>query len=158
MGESGAMKPSAVSSKKDALAPFVILMTAYLSLNSVLNLSNKYALVRVFFLPVFCLGAFEGAICTRVAAGKGGEINGGGQCRGKESEERALIGVAPRFFSFASLRFATPPFPPWPRRGCPDSARREQWLDNPSQSPSKRRGEKRGAVSRKRPSCVDSFF
>lgn len=45
MGESGAMKP-AVSSKKDALAPFVILMTAYLSLNSVLNLSNKYALVR----------------------------------------------------------------------------------------------------------------
>jgi len=59
MGESGAMKPSSsssaggVSSKKDTLAPFVILMTAYLSLNSVLNLSNKYALVsrsrRVLF-------------------------------------------------------------------------------------------------------------
>jgi len=45
------MKPSAVSSRKDGLAPFVILMTAYLSLNSVLNLSNKYALVRV--LPLF---------------------------------------------------------------------------------------------------------
>ena len=44
------MKPSAVSSKKDALAPFVILMTAYLTLNSILNLSNKYALVRVLLL------------------------------------------------------------------------------------------------------------
>ena len=49
------MKPPTVSSKKDTLAPFVILMTAYLSLNSVLNLSNKYALVREAFpcfLPV----------------------------------------------------------------------------------------------------------
>lgn len=53
MGESGAMKPSAVSSKKNALAPFVILMTAYLTLNSILNLSNKYALVRIFLLFPF---------------------------------------------------------------------------------------------------------
>ena len=79
------MKPSAVSSKKDALAPFVILMTAYLSLNSVLNLSNKYALVR--FLPFPRSWSAWGTICTPAAARSGGKIPRC-QCRKEEEKKR----------------------------------------------------------------------
>ena len=76
---------SAVSSKKDALAPFVILMTAYLSLNSVLNLSNKYALVSLHprLSPgVERLGSLRCASC---------EMSGGDIARSEfEREEKCV--------------------------------------------------------------------
>lgn len=87
MGESGAMKPS-VSSKKDTLAPFVVLMTAYLSLNSVLNLSNKYALVSLLAGGFLCFVAPRDA-GTRALVGER-RRNSTGEKAGKERKISAF--------------------------------------------------------------------